>query len=229
MRPFIIILSFLCIAELSAQSLDLPLITITGSAVLFENPDEVLLSVNLYEKDMNLAMARASYQKKSKEVISFLKNLGIKSEHIQSQHTSVGPKRRRNSTEIDHYYASQTINVCLRNLDKYDQLINGLVDLDVHKVSQSRFRSDEISSLKSKALKLAIVDAKQKANMLAEEIGQRIGKAKIINEVPITRTSFNAETYGSSQETITGAVASEGFAPGQLEIKSQVKVSFELL
>ncbi len=214
----------------SAQSLEVPLITVRGSAVVFANPDEVLISVSIYGKDMELAKAMDSYQKQSKEVIAFLKSQGIADQHIQTQYVSMGPKRKRNSTELDHYYASQSINVCIRDLSKYDAIMKGLVELNIYKLGQANFRCDDIAERRAEALRLAIRDAKQKAEMLVSELGQTIGKAKLISEIQNQRTSFNAETYGSSVVSTDGTSvgSAQGFAPGQLEIKSIVNVSFIL-
>jgi len=221
---------FLSTLFTQAQSLDIPLITVQGSAVVFANPDEVLISVSIYKKGPNVAVAREAYLKQSKEVISFLRESGISEKHIQTQYASVGPQRKRNSTEIDHYYARQSINVCIRDLTTYDAILTELTAMDVHKIGQANFRCDDIVERRAEALRLAMKDAKQKAEMLTSEIGQSIGKAKLISEIQNKRTSFNAETYGSSvvatDGTSVGSV--QGFAPGQLEIKSIVNVSFEL-
>jgi len=215
---------------LSAQSLDIPLITVQGSAVVFANPDEVLISVTIHQKDKILSNARNAYQKQSKEVISFLRANGIAEEHIQTHYASVGPQRKIHSHEIEHYYAKQTINVCIRDLSKYDEIVNRLVDMDVYQIGQAKFRCDDIAERRAEALRLAMKNAKEKAQMMAEALGQTIGKAKIISEIQNQRTSFNAETYGSSTVRTNGtSLASvQGFAPGQLEIKSIVNISFEL-
>jgi len=213
-----------------AQSLDIPLITVQGSAVVFANPDEVLISVSIYKKAENVALAREAYLKHSKDVINFLREKGISEKHIQTQYASVGPQRKRNSTEIDHYYARQSINVCIRDLSTYDSILTGLTKLDVHKIGQANFRCDDIAERRAEALRLAMTNAKQKAEMLTSAIGQSIGKAKLISEIQNKRTSFNAETYGSSVVSTGGTEvgSTQGFAPGQLEIKSIVNVSFEL-
>ena len=208
----------------------MPLITVQGSAVLFANPDEVLLSLVIYKKGENLSEARTAYQIQSKEVISFLKSQGVPDQHIQTQYVTSGPKRKRNSNDIEYYYSRQNINVCIRDLSKFDDILNGLVDLDIHKLGKVSFRADNIADKRQEALKLAIRNAKQKAEMLVNEIGQTIGKAVIINEIQNRSTSHNAENYGASPTVVHGTsiTTTQGFAPGQLEVKSIVNVSFEL-
>lgn len=213
-----------------AQSLDIPLITVQGSAVVFANPDEVLLSFVVFKKGQDLAEARTAYQIQSKEVISFLKSQGISDQHIQTQYATTGPKRKRNSNDIEYYFSRQNINVCIRDLSKFDNVLNGLVGLDVYELGSVSFRAENIVEKRQEALRLAIRDAKQKAEMLVNEIGQTIGKAKLINEIQNRSTSHNAEGYGSSTIASSGISVgnTQGFAPGQLEIKSIVNVSFEL-
>ena len=214
----------------TAQSLDIPLITVRGSAVLFANPDEMLMNVQVYQKGASMEEARIAYKKQSKEVIAFFKAKGIADEHIQTQYASAGPKRKRHSTEIEYYYSSQNINVCIRDLSLYDEILDGLIGLEVFKIGSAHFRTDDIVEKREEALRLAMRDAKKKAEMLANEIGQTIGKAKLINEIQSSNTSSNAETYGSSTVSTSGTSvgSTQGFAPGQLEIKSIVTVSFEL-
>lgn len=214
-----------------AQNLDLPLIKVQGSGVVFANPDEILLSITLYNQDKDLAKTRADHKAQSKEVISFLKKMGILERHIQTQRSFIGPKRHHKTKVLEYYYANQTINVCIRDLSKYDDILDGLVDMDVSQLGSPIFRSDLIVEKRSESLRLAMRDAKAKAQMMVAELGQTIGKAKLISEVQNKRTSYNAETYGSTVVTtdVTSVGASQGFAPGQMEIKSIVIISFELL
>lgn len=213
------------------QSLDIPLIQVQGSGVVFANPDEILVSISLYNKDMNLVKTRSDHKTQSKKVVSFLRKMGISAEHIQTQRSYIGPKRHHKTKELEFYYASQSINVCVRDMDKYDDLIDGLVDMNVSKVGSPNFRSDDIVSKRSEALRLAMKDAKAKAQMMVAELGQTIGKAKIISEVQNKRTTYNAETYGSQVVSSSASTvgAAQAFSPGQMEIKSVVTVSFELL
>jgi uncharacterized protein YggE len=213
-----------------SQSLDIPLITVRGSAVLFANPDEVLINIQVFKSDVNMSNARVAFEKQSKDIITFLKSQGIEQKHIQSQYLTAGPKRKRNSSDIENYFSRQNINVCIRDLSKYDDILNGLIDLDVFAINKVTFRTDDIVEKREEALRLAMRDAKKKAEMLAQEIGQTIGKAKLINEIQNQKTIFNAETYGRSTVSTSGTSVGnvQGFAPGQLEIKSIVTVSFEL-
>jgi len=215
---------------MAAQSLDVPLITVQGTAVLFANPDEVLISFTIYKKGESLSEARTAYQIQSKDVISYLKSQGIPDQHIQSHYATSGPKRKRNSNEIEYYFSRQNINVCIRDLSKLDDIINRLVDLDIYELGKVSFRADNIAEKRQEALRLAIRNAKQKAEMLVNEIGQPIGKAKVINEIQNQYTSHNSENYGASSAAANGTsvTSGQGFAPGQLEIKSIVNVSFEL-
>ncbi len=213
------------------QQLDLPLIKVQGSGVVFANPDEILLSVTLYNQDEDLAKTRADHKAQTKEIISFLKKMGIAERHIQTQRSFIDPKRHHKTKVLEYYYATQSINICIRDMSKYDDILDGLVDLDVSKVGSPNFRSDLIDEKRVESLRLAMKDAKAKAQMMVAELGQTIGKAKLISEVQNKRTSYNAETYGSTIVTTdaTSVGATQGFAPGQMEIKSIVIVSFELL
>jgi len=227
--PFILLLTALSFSTF-AQTLEIPLITVRGSGVVFANPYEILVSLSLRNQDMDLVKTRSDHKVQSKQVISFLKKMGIAERHIQTQRSFIGPKWHHKTRKLEYYYATQTINVCVRDLEKYDAIIDGLVDMEVAQIGSPNYRSDIIDEKRSEALRLAMRDAKAKASLMVEELGQTIGKAKLISEYQTKRTTHNAETYGSSvvKSPATTVGAAQAFSPGQMEIKSSVTVSFEL-
>ncbi len=92
------------------------------------------------------------------------------------------------------------------------------------------FRTTELRKHKDAARKKAVVAAREKAELLAQELGQSIGKAIIIEEVSANRWGGNQNAYANTSMDQTSGGESEevGFAPGQLEIKATVQVSFVL-
>ena len=78
---------------------------------------------------------------------------------------------------------------------------------------------------------MAIAAAKRKASLMANELGQTIGKAHTIEEVE--SQSFNWYNIDNSKnlENITYKLGSDVYViePGYITIISKVKVSFDLM
>lgn len=225
----LVALLFFSTVMVSGQSLEIPLITVEGTAIIYVSPDEVLLNLTIDKKATELVEARRLNEVATKKAIYFLKSKGLEDKHIQTQYMSIGPRYKPRSNEIEYYTSSQTISICLNDLTKYDTIVDGLLLLGVDRLGNPTFRSTKAKEVKDQARRKAIVKAKEKAELLASTLKQKVGVAKFIKEVS-NHSFVNTRSYANSVESAT-ASDSEGlsFAPGQIQIKAVVEVSFELL
>ncbi len=217
------------IKPLEAQSLNIPLITVEGTAIIYQAPDEVHYNFTVESEAKQIDTARKQNEIIVKEAIAYLMAKGVEKKYIQTQYMSVGRNYQRNRKVYDGFIAKQTIFVCLRQLSNYDEISDGLLQKNIASLSGPTFKSSQISKLKDKARIKAMENAKSKAQLLAESLNQKVGKAKLISEVWF-RSNRNSGAYASGNEVSSQIDFDElGFAPGQLEIKAVVNVSFELL
>jgi uncharacterized protein YggE len=100
------------------------------------------------------------------------------------------------------------------------------------------FRTTELRKHRDRARSLAIQAAREKATMMAGELGQRIGQPHSIREGHAGWWSWYGRWWGSSwrgrmsQNVIQEASGGTGggtLAPGQIAITANVTVTFELL
>ncbi len=214
-----------------AGTSDKSLVTTTGEATVYAAPDEIQLSLTILESGQTVQEARAKNKQVSARAIAFLRKSGIAEPHIQTQYQYINPvKERHPSNTVIRYDASQSIEICIKDLSKYEAIVDGLLDLGVSRIGSPIFRTTESRKHKDEARKQAIRAAKEKAEMLAKELGQSIGKAHVITEV--TYSYFDrGNAYSNFIGGDSGGSGSSGasFAPGQLEIKATISVSFLLL
>ncbi len=214
-----------------AQEVDItesPQITVTGSGTVYATPDEALLSFSVINSNDDIQVARQENQKISAEVITYLKQQGIADKHIQTQYMRVG-KRHRNSHADGNgkYEASQSISICIDDLTRFEDIMAGLLATGVNNLGSPTFRSTELQKHKDEARKKAVASAKRKAQLLATELGQSIGDAIIIQEG--AGGGINRQgAYANFGDSAPSGGSEAGFAPGQLEVKSSVTVSFRL-
>ena len=93
------------------------------------------------------------------------------------------------------------------------------------------YRVQNLISYKNQARKEAIILAKNKATMLAEELNQTIGKAHTIEE--LNQKSYNwyniHDIDGLEDVTYQAAADFYLIEPGYITIISNVRVSFDLI
>src|SRR3546814_10689526 len=71
----------------------------------------------------------------------------------------------------------QAITFRVEDLDKLAGLLSGLVDLGVNNIDHVDFKASNMTEFQKKARAEAVLDAKEKAEILAAAIAQQVGKA----------------------------------------------------
>jgi uncharacterized protein YggE len=177
-----------------------------------------------------------------KKVINLAKGFGIEAKHIQTDFINIQPEYNYISYDLDQivgYRVGKTIVITLKDIDKFDDLYSGVLELGANYVHGVEFRTTDLRKFRDQARALAITAAQEKATALAQELGRSIGTPVSINE----NSSGWWSSYGSwwgrrwgeyiSQNVIqnagmVGFTTEEGVAPGQLNVNASVSVTFEL-
>ncbi|NNC84137.1 MAG: SIMPL domain-containing protein [Flavobacteriales bacterium] len=210
-----------------------PLITTQGTSTVYTEPDEVLFTYSVQTEGDDLLDARNKNAQITAETIAFLKKKGIAPEHIQTQYLNIGIRYRdhRQREETKYYAASQSISVCLKDMDDYEEVMIGLLSMKISNLNAPVFRTTSHRSLMDEARSKAILAAQEKAQALASELGQSIGLAYHIEEVDFQQRwpQQNAYANVAGGDAMVAVDDEDGIALGQLEIKAKVSVSFHLL
>lgn len=223
----IFILAFTTLLE--AQELkQVPMINVSGEGKIKVVPDQALVSISLETKGTNAADVKKENDIKMDAVLKYIKKANIAKEDFQTQRVSLNPnydyeKKKHN------YLATQTVQILLKDLSKYDALVDGLVEIGINRIDNVEFKSSKFALLQSDARKLAIKDAKAKAEDFVSVLGQKVGKAITISD---NSQNYNPQPIRYAMKTMAmagDAVESrETLATGEIEIIVNVSVSFIL-
>ena len=214
-----------------------PLITVTGQSEVRVAPDEVDFTLVVENLDKDLLAAKSKNDETVKQVLALVDQYGIESKDVQTSYISVEPRY----TEVDEYrrplakreflgYAvTKTILVRLKNISRFEALFTDLLKAGVNNVRDVDFRTSQIRKHKDEARAMAIRAAREKAVALTREIGQTIGKAYSISEVP-DNSYMPANAYANTTRVVEGDLSENEstIAPGMITVKARVLVSFRL-
>ncbi len=208
-----------------AQENPLSLITVTGKGTVKVVPDKVLIRARIEHTGKSASEVKAQNDKVVNEIIKYLKSQKIPSKNFQTEYITLNKDYNYNSKET-FYSANQAISIELEDLEKYEQLMSGLLESGLNRIDGIQFQSSKKEELESEARKKAVLNAQEKAIEFAGALGQEVGKAHMINE--IENGNYPMPMYRSMEMKAADSEQQETLAPGEMEISVKVNVGFLL-
>lgn len=228
MKKSILILALLFMTISNAQDAKhVPMITVSGEGKVKVIPDQVAISISIETKGTKADDVKKENDKKMDAILKFIKKANIAKEDFQTQRISLNPnydyeKKKHN------YLATQTVQILLKDLSKYDILMEGLIDAGVNRVDNVVFKSSNMAQLQSEARKLAMKDAKAKAEDYVSVLNQKVGKAITISDNSQVYYPQPVHYAMKSMAMSEDSAPRETLAAGEIEITANVSVSFIL-
>ncbi len=228
MKTLQIILVLLVSTIAISQNSLKPTVDVSGEGIVRVVPDEVTINVQVENKGENPKEIKKENDRIVNDVLVFIKSLNIKESDTKTQYIRLN-KNFDYQSKTYHYVANQSISIKLKDLSKYEPLMNGLLESGINRIDGISFSVSNKEELLSEARIKAVQNAKKKAVEYAGVLDQSIGKAISISEFsnnivpsPINRKfsmAMSSDSAGANQQTIS---------LGEIEIRAIVNVSFIL-
>lgn len=211
-------------------------INVSGQAEIKVAPDEVVIQVGVESRNKVLAGAKRQNDEAIARILSSVRQFGVEKKHVQTGYISVEPVYESRSskvtwsdeTRIEHYRVRKDVAVVLRDVSKFEALLSALLDDGANRVNGVKFNTTELRKHRDRARQLAIIAAREKAQALAGELGQKIGKAISINENGFGSVFGNAAMNAVQDNVSLDNVSGNTVALGQISVTATVNVQFEL-
>ena len=207
-----------------------PLVNVSGYAEVKVQPDEISLQVAVETRDKSLDEAKRQNDKNVAAILAYLKKSGVDAKNVQTTYMSVQPIYSGNFGQAtpDVYTATKTINVLVKKIDTFDELMTGIYKAGANRVDGIDFRASDLQKHREQARKLAVQAARQKATALTAELGAKVGRVYAINEAGNNYPSPIA--YGRANKMMESAAFDAAGGPtiaaGQIIVSATVDVSF---
>ncbi len=228
MKKLVLFLTIMFMTMSYGQEIkQVPLINVNGEGKVKVAPDQVCISASVETKGNNAKDVKKQNDEKMDAVLKFIKKMNIPTADFKTKQVALNPQydyeKKRTS-----YNATQTVEIVVKDLAKYDELMEGLVQQGINRIDRVSFESSKMAQYESEARKLAMKDAKTKAEEYVSVLGQKVGKAFTISDnsqvyhpqpMYAAMRMKEADSMGASNETL---------AIGEIEITANVSVSFVL-
>jgi len=219
-------------------------VTVTGEGKIDARPDVGVVYTTILTTGKTPVDAEEENSKKANAVVAYFKAQAVEEKDIKTGQFSVNPQYKyfdsqpcgngpcppRLPPEIVGYEVRNSVTVKVRDLKKIGELLKGAVANGANDVNGPNFIIDDPESARAPARKKAIDNAKEKARVLAQDLGLKLGKIVDYSEGGGVRPYYD---YAPRADGMGGGMESKAMSAPPIEAGSQdvnvnISVTYEL-
>ena len=228
-KILLVVFTFVCIianAQTVVKENALSQISVTGEGKVMVAPDEAKITIGVENSGADATEVKKKNDATVDAVIKYLKSIKFPEKDYQTKRVFLN-RNQDYKTGKYTFTASQTISIHLKDLSKYNTLMEGLVGAGVNSIQGVEFLNSKIDQHLSDARVKAVQDAKRKAQDYAGALGQKLGRALLVsdnsqnNYVPVMRSAMFDMSGGRESAT-------ETLAAGEITVTANVVINFLL-
>lgn len=207
-----------------AQSGEVYTITSYGEGQVAAAPDMASIVFSVKNNASDAKTAQENNAKAANNVISAIKSQGVDSKDIKTSNYSVYPVYDNNSRRITGYSADNSITVKIRNINKVGEIVDKALSFGANQVTSINFGISDTKNMEKQALILAIKNAKEQAEIIANSLNLSIVGVKHVNP------SVRHQSFDASPMLMKSAARLENSSTpvesGEVSVKASVNVEF---
>ncbi len=215
-------------------------IDVSGEGTAFAVPDIASESFTVEQKSPTVHDAQASVSSKVNAIIAFLKSSGVVEKDIQTTNYSANPEysypnpcyggqvcpANSGAPKLLDYDVSETITIKIRNADSVGKIIDGLGSKGATNMYGPNFTVDDETAVNAQARAKAIADAKEKAEVLARDLGVTL--VRIVRFSENNGGGYPMAMYAKDMAAGSAAAPTSALPAGQNKYTSNVTITYEI-
>jgi uncharacterized protein YggE len=214
-------------AQSAASPAEARTITVVGEGKVSLKPDIATINVGAEARAATVSEAKAAVDAQMAAIIAALEEAGVAEKDIQTSHYGIYYEREPMPVLGEGtaagvqggYVVSNIVQVTVRDVEKAGGVLDAVVQAGANQVYGVTFTVADESTWQSRARADAMADAKSRAQELAGLAGVELGQVVSVSEV-----------IGGMQVPVASerGLGGGGIAPGELELGTQIQVSFAI-
>lgn len=229
----ILLALLLCLASMGAwaEGTDLK---VTGTGVISVLADQVSVTLGVTVTNENVKTAQETVNAEINAIYDALIAAGVEKKNIGTDRISIYAEYSdssilRSGGELTGYTASNTITIQSKDIDQVGTYIDLAFEAGANTLESIDFSSSDTEQATLDALKLAVENARGKADTIAEALGMRVGSVVQVTE----NGRYGYSAYGSGAKVMNSRLESADTATvlhaATLQVQAQVEIEFELI
>jgi len=234
--PFLVFLCGSLTSGLLADDIQLPHISVFGTAVIEVVPDEMVWSVAVRNQNAKLEGVAEEHAKVVASVLSLLKELKVDEKKLQTSRMEFGENREyiADSWVKSGYFARTDVSFKLTDFSQYQPLWTGLARIAGVSIENVSYDNTKRIEHRREARRKALDAAREKATEMVKVLGSEIGEPLLVEEDLSVSEGWQGNRAAQAMNnlrTVEDAEPREDtqLALGTIPIRARVKVSFRLV
>jgi uncharacterized protein YggE len=205
-------------------------VSFSGEGKVLAKPDVAVIDLSIVTEATTSKAAQDQNSTKSKALTDFLTKQGIDEKDIKTTGYNIYPQYsypQNGRPVITGYQVNQSVQVKVRDLEKVDTILDGVVSAGVNQINNLQLTIDDPEKLKEEAREQAIADAKSKASKLQKQLGVRLGRIVNFSE---NESGYFPPIYFKEGVGMGGGVPDRGpsIPTGENEILVNVSITYQI-
>lgn len=212
-------------------------LTVTGEGEIITKPDTATFTFTVTKDAVTMKEAEEMVSTSVASVVDGAKEIGVAEEDIKTVSYSTYPKYKydgyncygceRLANEIVGYTVSEQVEIKIRNLENVATLATLMSESKVTNVYGPEFSIYDEDGVRDSARSLAIMDAKEQAEKLADDLGVKLGRIVSFSDEYGYPYSY-ANDYGSFDTAESKSTIVPTIQTGTNTITENVTITYEI-
>lgn len=221
---FIALVMLLTAAAAQAESK----ISVSGTGEIRVSADTAVISLGVNARDKDVLKAQQKVNESIAAIRAALTEQGISEENINTEFINiyVTYDYRDDQEEVEAYNASSTLAIKVTEMDKVGALIDAAFSAGANTLNGISFSASDTSEAKAEALREAVADAKNKADVLAEASGLKITGIESLSEDGVFSYENNVGNVYAKMAVAEAADAGTVVQAAKLIVSASVSITY---
>jgi uncharacterized protein YggE len=212
-------------------------VNVSASGKATVRPDVALVSFSVVNEGTSTQAITDENNQRVNRVISYLKEQGIAEEDIKTTGYSLQPVYTQPTMyssgfapSIARYSLTQTVQAKVRDFSKVSAIMGEVVSMGVNRLNNISFIVDDQEKYLAEARAEAFKKAAEKAEIMAEQSGIKLGKVVSVNEYggPQPYPYYDKVSAVAGMGGAEQRIAAPDIQPGTSELEVQVNIVYEI-
>lgn len=210
-------------------------INVSGEAVINVVPDLATMTFRVERTGTTREKALQNADDGVAAVLQALRGQGAAPADLRTDAASFTPEYVLDAhgqplyLQVKAWVATRTVVVCTHDVQRVAPLQRSAQQAGALPFGNVAFETTALPTLQGEARVQAAVAARQKAAVLVEALGGRLGPPMAVSEHATSTTGSYAQKNVSDDRTESFGVLDGDFAAGKLSVSAEVSVTFEIL
>ena len=205
-----------------------PILSVDGRGSATTEPDMATVAVGITTHADDAGKAQNDNAWIAGEIQKAIHALGIADKDIQTRDYSFRPTyrdERGHENEINGYTVDNTVIVTVRDVQLTGKVIDAALSHGANEISSLDFSASDTRAVRKEALKSAIHDARDKADVIAASLGKKIVGVQTVSE---STSYIEPRRYAGNMMLAMAKDESTPVAAGSLSLSANVHIDFIL-